>query len=42
MRCEAGTRAERFLAPTSDRVIRDARSTPGASVRLTDVALTSN
>jgi hypothetical protein len=39
-RREAGTRTERFLAPTSWHVIRDAVMTPDASVRLTDVALT--
>jgi len=33
-----GTRAQRFLAPTSYRVIRDALITPVASVRLEDVA----
>ncbi len=39
-RREAGTRTERFLAPTSGHVIRDVLTTHAASVRLTDVALT--
>jgi hypothetical protein len=34
----AGTRAQRFLAPTSYRVIRALLITPIASVRLEDVA----
>ena len=35
--CEAGKRAQRFVAATSRRVIRVPRTTTGASVRLTDV-----
>jgi hypothetical protein len=39
LQCAAGTRAERFLAPTSVHVIRDVLITPDASVRLADVVL---
>jgi hypothetical protein len=39
-RREAGTRTERFLAPTSLRVIRAAVTTHDGSVRLPDVVLT--
>ena len=37
---EAGKRAQRFLAATSDRVIRVDLTTTGAAVRLADVGQT--